>query len=209
MLNAIIFDLDMTLVDSLAACVAGANLLASHYGLKAVADADVLKALSLPTREFWISLWGGFEPEWADYFSQVVVPSVISLTKVFPDTPEILSSAKRKGRLVGLATNRTNPWLDLAAMGIAKWFDTAVGASDVPKPKPEPDMILAVIKQLGVEPSNAIFVGDSPSDMACARGAGIKALGLLQGWADAETLLAAGADLIRPDLGACRDALNL
>jgi HAD superfamily hydrolase (TIGR01509 family) len=207
--NAIIFDLDMTLVDSLKACAEGASILAGHYGLAPKTEAEVLKALSLPTKDFWTSLWGRFDPEWAGYFNAVVVPRVFSMTKVYPEAVEILSAAKRKGYLVGLATNRSSPWRDLAAYGLAKWFDTAVGADDVPRPKPDPDMALTVLRQLGVEPSRSIYVGDSPSDMACASGAGIKALGLLQGGCEAEALTAAGADLIRPSIGACRDALNL
>jgi HAD superfamily hydrolase (TIGR01549 family) len=154
-------------------------------------------------------LWGGYQPEWPQYFNNEVIPQVAHLMRFFPDTIDILSEAKRRGHLLGLATNRANPWHDLAALDIAKWFDTAVGAGDVPRPKPEPDMILAVIRQLGVEPSKTIYVGDSPSDMACARGAGVKALGLLQGGASAPELIEAGASLVRPNLGASRDVLNL
>jgi HAD superfamily hydrolase (TIGR01509 family) len=209
MLSAIIFDLDMTLVDSLSACAAGANLLAGHFGLPEKSEAEVLKALSLPTKEFWVALWGRYESRWPSYFDEVVVPKVFKMAKLFPDTIDILSASKRKGYLLGLATNRANPWRDLAAYDMAKWFDTAVGATDVPRPKPDPDMALTVVKQLGVEPSRTIYVGDSPADMACARSAGIKALGLLQGGCDQEALLAAGADLIRPTLGACREALSL
>jgi HAD superfamily hydrolase (TIGR01509 family) len=209
MLTAIIFDFDMTLVDSLEACAVGANLLADRYGLPRKTEAEVLKALSLPTKAFWACLWGKFEPEWAQYFVAEVVPQVAHLTRLFPDTEEILAAAKRRGHLLGIATNRSNPWHDLAGLGLAKWFDTAVGASDVPRPKPEPDMILTALRQLGVEASKAIYVGDSPSDMACAKGAGVKALGLLQGGATAQELSESGASVVRASLGESRDTLNL
>ena len=209
MLNTIIFDLDMTLVDSLEACAAGADMLADHFGLPKKSDEEVLKALSLPTREFWDALWGGFDPQWPAFFETEIVPKVAHLMRLYPDTESVLSEAKRRGHLIGLATNRSTPWRDMAQLGIAKWFDTAVGARDVPRPKPDPAMIHTVIFQLGVEPSSAIYVGDSPADMACAKGAGVKALGLLQGGADQKDLSEAGASLVRPNLGACRDALNL
>ena len=208
MLTTLIFDLDMTLVDSLEACTVGANLLADRFGLEPRTDSQVLKALSLPTPEFWISLWGRADPRWMDFFRQEVVPKVAHLARLYPETEEVLGSAKRKGRLVGLATNRVNPWSDLADFGIAKYFDTAVGAGDVPRPKPEPDMILTVVRQLGVDPSTAVYVGDSLSDMACARSAGVKSLGLLQGGSNPESLYLAGADAVRQDLASCRDVLD-
>jgi AHBA synthesis associated protein len=93
-------------------------------------------------------------------------------------------------------------------LDLAKYFDTAVGASDVPRAKPEPDILLTVIRQLGVDPNTAIYVGDSISDMTCARNAGIKALGLTQGGVSPEALSRAGADLIRENLAACRDVLD-
>jgi HAD superfamily hydrolase (TIGR01509 family) len=208
MLTTLIFDLDMTLVDSLEACTTGANMIAERFGLEPRTDSQVLNALSLPTPQFWISLWGRADPQWMDYFLHEVMPKAGHLVRLYPDTLELLGAAKLKGLLLGLATNRINPWRDLADFGIAKFFDTAVGAGDVPRPKPEPDMIHAVIRQLGVDPSNAIYVGDSIYDMACARGAGVKALGLLQGGSNPESLYLAGADVVRPDLASCRDVLD-
>ncbi|MDR1658399.1 MAG: HAD family hydrolase [Deltaproteobacteria bacterium] len=206
--STLIFDLDMTLIDSLAACATGANLLADHFGLEHRTEEDVLKSISLPTNQFWISLWGRFEPAWEHFFTHQVIPNVFALTKFFPASIDILTSAKRKGYLLGLATNRINPWNDLVSLKIAQYFDTAVGASDVPRPKPEPDIILTVIRQLRVEPSKSLFIGDSLSDMKSARSAGVKALGLLQGGASAEELYRAGADLVRADLDSSRDILD-
>ncbi|MDR2302431.1 MAG: HAD family hydrolase [Deltaproteobacteria bacterium] len=208
MLKALIFDLDMTLVDSLDACAAGVDLLAKRFNLKRPNKDQVLKAISLPIAEFWRQLWGEVRPEWGDYMYKVVIPQVIGQTKVYPAAPIILGEAKKKGLLLGLATNRANPWLDLAALDLAKFFDTAVGASDVPRAKPEPDILLTVIRQLGVDSSTAIYVGDALSDMACARSAGIKAVGLTQGGHSPEALSKAGADLIRENLAACRDVLD-
>jgi pyrophosphatase PpaX len=96
----------------------------------------------------------------------------------------------------------------LASYDLAKFFDTAVGATDAQKPKPDPDILLTVIRQLGVDPSGAIYIGDATIDMACARAAGIRALGLLQGGATQEELTKSGASLVRQDLAACYAVLD-
>ncbi|MDR1111384.1 MAG: HAD family hydrolase [Deltaproteobacteria bacterium] len=208
MLSALIFDLDMTLIDSLEACTVGANLLARKFGLPEKTESDVIKAITLPTKEFWAELWGDFREEWQIFFRDTVLAEVFHYTRLFPEAEDILRSAKSKGLLLASATNRSNPWHDLAALDIAKYFDTVVGASDVPRPKPEPDMIMAVLRQLGVEAQSAIYVGDSPIDMACAAGAGVRALGLAQGGSSPESLHQAGAAVVRPSLADSRDVLG-
>jgi len=209
MLNALIFDLDMTLIDSLDAATRGANLLAKHFALEEKTSQEILRAISLPTANFWLELWGCFDKAWVAYFAEEVVPKVVHYTNFYPETEPLLKAAKNKGILLGLATNRVHPWLDLASMGLASFFDTAVGASDVPKAKPEPDILINVLKQLGIGPSEAIFVGDSISDMMASKAAGIKAVGLLQSGAPSNSLYQAGAWSVCQNLGACRTILNL
>ncbi|MDR1395686.1 MAG: HAD family hydrolase [Deltaproteobacteria bacterium] len=210
MLNTLIFDVDMTLVDSLDACTKGANLMADHFGLPNVSRQTVAKSLSLPTQDFWQAVWGRSRPEWMAYFNEEVVPKLNNQVTVYPGTEEFLASARAKGFLLAVGTNRTNPWIDLAQMNLAKYFDTAVGISDVPRPKPAPDIILTVLKQLGDICDEAVYVGDSLSDMASAKAAGVKGLGLIQaGLLKPGELTAAGAWMVRRDLASCRDLFDL
>ncbi|MET7519985.1 HAD family hydrolase [Streptomyces sp. NPDC005480] len=49
-------------------------------------------------------------------------------------------------------------------------------------PNRPPDGLNAALSRLGVRPENAMFVGDSPTDMTAARAAGVLALGAAWGW---------------------------
>jgi phosphoglycolate phosphatase-like HAD superfamily hydrolase len=69
-------------------------------------------------------------------------------------------------------------------------------------------MLLTVLRQLGVDASSSIYVGDSPIDMHCAASAGIRALGLAQSGATNEELFQAGAFAVRPTLESSRDILE-
>jgi len=73
-----------------------------------------------------------------------------------------------------MATNRggTIPML-VEHFSLDEWFDVVVGIHDVPRPKPAPDMLLHCLERLGVEPSAALYVGDSPTDLEAAEAAGI------------------------------------
>jgi HAD superfamily hydrolase (TIGR01509 family) len=61
-------------------------------------------------------------------------------------------------------------------------FSSIRGADDVPKPKPHPDGLLVVCKDMnGVDPASCVYIGDSPSDGAAAKNAGMTAIGVLWG----------------------------
>jgi HAD superfamily hydrolase (TIGR01509 family) len=79
-------------------------------------------------------------------------------------TQALLDSLRGRGLLTGLVSNAFDPgWLlhrDLADMGIAERLDAAVFSSEVGKRKPHPAIFEAALSRLGVEPDEALFVGD-------------------------------------------------
>jgi HAD superfamily hydrolase (TIGR01509 family) len=79
-------------------------------------------------------------------------------------THALLDALRGRGLLTGLVSNAFDPgWLlheDLAHMGLAERLDAAVFSSEVGKRKPHPAVFEATLSKLGVEPEQALFVGD-------------------------------------------------
>jgi putative hydrolase of the HAD superfamily len=79
-------------------------------------------------------------------------------------THALLDSLRERGLLTGLVSNAFDPgWLlhqDLAHMGLAERLDAAVFSSEVGLRKPHPAVFEATLAKLGVEPVEAVFVGD-------------------------------------------------
>ena len=79
-------------------------------------------------------------------------------------THALLDSLRERGLLTGLVSNAFDPgWLlhrDLADMGLAERLDAAVFSSEVGLRKPHPAVFEAALAKLGVEPKDAVFVGD-------------------------------------------------
>lgn len=80
---------------------------------------------------------------------------------------------------------------------LGKWeFDVILGQVDGIAKKPNPEGALKVAEQLGVEPAQCIFLGDTSVDMKTARSAGMLPVGVLWGFRDEEELVASGAKVL-------------
>jgi HAD superfamily hydrolase (TIGR01509 family) len=87
----------------------------------------------------------------------------------------------------------------VAALGLHR-SPRIVDASHVQHAKPAPDLLLAGAEQLGIDPTRCWYVGDSTWDMQAARAARMAAVGVTSGATNANTLRAAGADVVHPHL---------
>jgi HAD superfamily hydrolase (TIGR01509 family) len=94
---------------------------------------------------------------------------------------ELVERLRGRTRL-GLASNSPRSLVDtaLATAGIADAFDTIVTSDDVVEPKPAPDLYLLACERLGVAPSEALALEDSPSGVAAAKAAGLTCIAVPQ-----------------------------
>ena len=182
--KACIFDLDGTLADTLRSIAGFGNDTLSAFGLPPIPvedykqlvgnGADVLMDRMLRT------VGAELSPE------ELVPPS--------PGLPELLRELKAQGLKLGVLSNKPdNMTRYIAGELYGAVLDGVHGQrAGVPK-KPDPTAVLALAGELGVEPGEVLYVGDSGVDMDTGRNAGMDPCGVLWGFRDREELLSHGA----------------
>mgnify|MGYP003298992506 FL=1 len=88
---------------------------------------------------------------------------------------ELLDAAEKKGLKMGIASSkrRRQYGIDMGRLGYDKRMDAAVLCEDTEKHKPDPEPLLECLRRLGVEPKDALYLGDARTDMEAARAAGM------------------------------------
>jgi HAD superfamily hydrolase (TIGR01549 family) len=111
-----------------------------------------------------------------------------------PGAIELLRDLQQRKVAYGIATSGRRPEIDrsLEVLGIGREV-VVVERGDVERAKPEPDLFLKCLRQLGLPPGECYVVGDAVWDQLAARRAGVLSVGLLSGGYGETELLSAGA----------------
>lgn len=177
-LDTFLFDLDGTLIDSIELIrVSYVHTLRVHCGLEL--DHDVwLAGLGTPLAvqfrrytdderevERMISTYRAHNAEHHD-----------ALLRGYPEVREMLDALVRRGVKLGIVTSkqRARAILGLERCGLGGVFDVVVGVDEVRNPKPHPEPVSTALALLDAAPERAIYVGDSPHDLASGRAAGTR-----------------------------------
>ncbi len=172
MINAVLFDLDGVLLDSFETWASLVDAAARHFGHPPV------------TREAFRAVYG--QPTASDverFFPDQTVESVeayyeahfaehAGAAEVAPEAAGVLATLAARGVLTAVITNTPSGLARQMLEAASLAPDAVVGSSDVPKAKPAPDMVFRACEVLGVEPWDALVVGDSPYDKEAAAAAG-------------------------------------
>jgi HAD superfamily hydrolase (TIGR01549 family) len=132
----------------------------------------------------------------------------IQTTSPFEGARELIEDLKAAGHAVILAssagTREIEHYLDL--LDARELVDGWTTSADVERTKPEPDLVLAALEQLGG--SEAVMVGDTPWDVAAARRAGIATIAVLTGGFSQQELVDAGAIAVYESVAVLRAHLD-
>ena len=139
--------------------------------------------------------------------SLTAVESLKALTPIGSPV-EVLDMLLAMGLRLGLATNdsQASAFRQVEALGLATRIEFVAGYDSGHGGKPDPGMVLAFARHIGVDPTHVAMVGDSRHDLNAAKAAGALAIAVLTGPAGREEL-ASEADHVIADITALPDLL--
>lgn len=206
--TCVIFDCDGTLVDGQAAICEAMELAFAGTDLPAPARNAIRRIVGLSLPQALRQL----VPDASEDQRAVVVDGYKTAFRaartegrlhepLFDGMGDLLARIQRSGRRLGVATGKSDRGLAscLAAHGIADLFVTLQTADRHPS-KPHPAMLEAALFEAAAKPEEAVMVGDTTYDIAMARTAGVRAIGVAWGYHAPEELLEAGACGVAKDM---------
>lgn len=115
-------------------------------------------------------------------------------TKPYDGIMRLLNQLREDGYQLAVVSNKADEAVQiLCEQYFHGIFAVTVGEREGVKKKPAPDSVYAVLQELGIGKSQAVYVGDSEVDIETARNAGMNCISVSWGFRDTEELLANGA----------------
>ena len=184
-IRAVLYDFDGTLADStelIMRCYR--HTMTAHLG-ECPPDEEWLSGFGTPL-EAQIARFARSDAEAAamlDTYREHQHTLHDEMLRPFPGATETVEALARRGVALAIVTSKhrrsTLRGMDLC--GITGWFPVIVTPEDVTHAKPHPEPVRVALEKLGVAPREALFVGDSPHDMAAGRAAGTRTAAALWG----------------------------
>lgn len=213
--TAILFDLDGTLVDTVALRVAG--WVEAFRRFDVPVDRERLPAY-MGSDGRWlareVARAASLEMDWAtsdeiDRLAGSLFDELNTAPKPLPGATELLTALEAGGLTYCIATASQPGQVatSVAALGLPA-VPRIVDAGQVENAKPEPDLLLAAAAQLGVPPEQCWYVGDSIWDMMAGTRAGMTGVAVTSGAMGADALLEAGAAVSIANLTTLLEALR-
>jgi HAD superfamily hydrolase (TIGR01509 family) len=214
--EAVLFDLDGTLVDTVATRIDAWREALAEAGLPTTRD-QLAPLIGLDGKRLAreIAAFAG-EPidearsEAIDRRSGEIYELLNRSPRALPGVRRLVDAIEENQIAWAIATSSRKEQVatSVAALGLPG-EPTIVDASHVKHAKPEPDLLLLAAKELGVEPALCWYIGDSTWDMVSAVAAGMIAIGVYAGSAvEPGVLEGAGAAAVVPSLNELADAFG-
>lgn len=180
--DAVIFDCDGTLVDSMSAHFEAWCDALALYGAKGIFKEDVFFAMGgRPTRDIVVEINDEYDLHLdplavADAKREAFLRRIKSVELISEISNFAESLRGKKPMAVASGGSRVVVEKTLAQVGISDWFDEVVTADDVKEGKPAPDVYLKAAKLLDVEPARCLVLEDAPSGILAAQRAGMQVI---------------------------------
>ena len=180
MISLVIFDCDGVLFDSAGANVAYYNAVLEQLGRPPLDEAWARRAHFLSSHQLYEAMFGDGTPESAEALRvgrALDYGPFYKLMRPMPDLEHVLQALATHYKLA-MATNRGGTAAGVVReFALDRWLTLTVGANDVARAKPHPDMLLRCLEHFHLPPTAAAYVGDSDTDQQAALAAGVPFIG--------------------------------
>ena len=188
-MQAVLFDLDGTLVDTAPDLGYALNLQRARHGLPFLPD-DTIRPYASHGSKGLLEIGFGLQP--ADHAFEAMREEYLSLytevmtrqPRLFDGMDETLAGIESRGLRWGIVTNKprrfTLPIVE--ALKLSGRAAAVISGDDAPQPKPSPATLLLACERMQLAPEQAIYVGDAERDMQAGQAAGMTTLVALFGY---------------------------
>jgi phosphoglycolate phosphatase len=202
--KAVLFDLDGTLLDTIADLTDSMNMALNHFGFP---DHDVATCKRFVGDGVEMFAFRALPENSRD---QAMVAKCAALmreeyskrwakkTLPYEGISELLDQLTSRNLKMAILSNKPDDSTkEMVAELLSKWrFHPVVGAQPSVPRKPDPTAAVQVSQQLRLSPERFLYLGDTGTDMRTAQGAGMFAVGALWGFRSAEELMESGAQVL-------------
>ena len=208
--QAVLFDLDGTLVDSAPDLAGAANDLRLERGLEPLPFERLRPMVGAGARGM-VGVAFGTRPGDEGYdilrerFLVIYAGRLLQATTVFEGVWPVIETLESRGIAWGIVTNKAHHLAHAVSSGLGLHPRAAVliGGDTTPYAKPHPEPLREASRRIGCDPAACLYVGDDLRDMQAARAAGMGALAALWGYlGEGDPPSEWGADHLLTDPGA-------
>jgi phosphoglycolate phosphatase len=198
--NAVIFDLDGTLIDSAPIYYAIIDVIFDRLGIPPVPQSTLLEAMKNGEFEWDLVLPDAMKDrkkplvDKAREIIDEIAPSMFNnQIKIIPGAADVLKEIAAMGLKLALVTSTLREYMaiklvPLAQAGVEALFEIIITADDVQNKKPHAEPLVMCSEKLGLAPGNCVYVGDTRVDIKSGKAAGMRTVAVLTGFDDYEAL---------------------
>lgn len=200
--DAVLFDLDGTLIDSGEGITNSAAYSLKKFGIEITDKTELYPFIGPPLHESYEKFYG-FSREKAnravEYYREYYCNKGIYENQIYDGVERLLKELYDKGKILIVATSKPKLFAQqiLDGLGIAGYFTCIAGANMDGSMTKKAEVIAYGLAAAGVaDVSKAVMIGDREHDIIGAKAVGIDSIGVLYGYGNYEELKNAGADYI-------------
>ena len=196
-MNTIFFDLDGTLTDPKPGITGSIQYALQKLDLPVPSQDDLTWCIGPPLRASFVTLLG--DESRADravaLYRERFSDTGLYENSVYPDIEHILAALRATPRRLFVATSKPHVFAEriIDHFGLSSYFEQIFGSELDGTRVNKGDLLAYAIETTGIDPSQALMIGDRSHDIVGAKANGMRGIGVLYGYGSEDELIAAGA----------------